>query len=105
RLHLEFDPARDVVERECDPAVHGSPRSPDGAKRNPGQIWRMGNPGFRHSASQTRVNALMTSPGLRSYTSIVAVTGTWSEGRSQPRACLAMSRRATRSPSCGDTQM
>src|SRR5882724_7424001 len=37
-------------------------------------------------------------------TSIAAVTGTWSEGRSQPRACLAISKRETRSPSCGETQ-
>ena len=61
-LHLEFEPARDVVERGGEPAVHGVPRSPDGAKRNPGSIAE-------------------TAPGFASLhtgykTSIAAVTGT-----------------------------
>ena len=39
------------------------------------------------------------------YTSSVAVTGTWSDGRSQPRECLRTCMPVTRSASAGATQM
>ena len=39
------------------------------------------------------------------YTSSVAVTGTWSEGREEPRQCLSTRMPLTRSASVGATQM
>ena len=39
------------------------------------------------------------------YTSSVAVTGTWSEGRNQPRECLSTRTPLTRSASAGATQI
>ena len=45
------------------------------------------------------------APAITRYTSSVAVTGTWSDGRVQPRASLQTSMSATRSASAGETQM
>jgi hypothetical protein len=39
------------------------------------------------------------------HNSSVAVTGTWSDGWLQPRACLAMAMPDTRSAIAGETQM
>ena len=45
------------------------------------------------------------SPAVRAHTSSVTVTGTWSDGRSQPRASRVMRKSLTPSFSARDTQM
>jgi hypothetical protein len=53
--------------------------------------------------SESVPNALGMS--YQDHTSSVAVTGTWSDGRSAPRYCRAMATSDTRSPSAGEAQM
>jgi CRP-like cAMP-binding protein len=60
---------------------------------------------FANRTSQIASEILMAGAKLSIYTSSVTVTGTWSDGRSQPRASLVIRKSLTLSCRARDIQM